>query len=517
MERAGSGVEAGLAGRHESLWIATTPDTGYPPLETDLSVDVAILGGGIAGVTTAFLLKKAGQSVALVEADRLVKGVTGHTTAKVTSLHRLIYKHLISRFGRMHAQQYADANQAAIEKIASIVRENNIACDFIRKPAYTFAESEGSILKIRDEVDAARSLGLPASLVEAVPLPVDSRAAVRFENQAQFHPRKYLLALAPLIPGEGGYIFEKTRAIEIKDGKPCQVTTDRGRKLTAREVVVATHYPIYDAPGFFFAKMHPSRSYVVGVRLKGSFPDGVFLAAEEWGHSFRSQPAGDGEIVLIGDGEHRTGEGGDTVLRYRKLEEYARKVYDVQSVEYRWSTQDQVSIDRVPYIGRLSESHEHVFVATGFGKWGMTNGTIAAMIISDLIQGRANPWTPVYNPSRFKPLTSAEELIGQNIAFAQHFFVERLSRRHEDLDQLAPGEGKLISHHNQMVAAYKDEEGKVYLLNPSCAHMKCLVHWNNGERSWDCPCHGSRFNFDGTVIQAPARKGLDKIKEEHTA
>ncbi|MDD3858347.1 MAG: FAD-binding oxidoreductase, partial [Methanoculleus sp.] len=270
-----------LPGKAESYWMATSPETGFPPLDGDGRVDVTVIGGGIAGITTAFLLKKAGLTVALIDAYRIVTGATGHTTAKVTVLHRLIYADLVDRLGSVKARQYAEANRAGIETVASLVREYDIPCSFERKPAYTYAESEESREKVMAEVDAARRLGLPAAFTEDVPLPGESHGAVVLEGQAQFHPRNYLLLLAGHLPGEGSYVFEMTRAVGIEErADGVAVKTDRGT-LHSSHAVLATHYPIYDRPGAYYARMQPSRSYALGVRIDEPFPDGIFINASD--------------------------------------------------------------------------------------------------------------------------------------------------------------------------------------------------------------------------------------------
>lgn len=474
--------------------MASTPESSYPPLSGDTRVDVAIIGGGIVGITSAFLLKRAGVSVAVIEADKIVSGVTGYTTAKITSQHNLIYSKLISKLGRRQTKQYAESNQAAIERIEYIIRSYGISCDFVNKPSYVYANSEDSAQKILDEVRAARSLGLPASFEGSLPLPFETYGSVRFNHQAQFHPRKYLCALAREIPGDGCHIFEKTRALGIEGGKPVVVKTDKGT-LRAENVIQATHFPIVDKPGELFKKLHQSMSYVLGVRIEEPFPDGMFINVESPSRSLRSQPADGGELVLIvGDGHH-TGNGNHTKEHYRHLEEWARSIYNVRSIDYHWSTQDVMSDDNVPLIGRITPDSEHSYVATGFQKWGMTTGTAAAMIITDTILGMDNPWTEVYDPSRSK---SVEPLL---IA--------------EEASRLAPGQGAVIEKGEEKVAAYRDSHKVLHTLNPSCRHMGCIVSWNDAERTWDCPCHGSRYNARGEVIQSPAVYGLleKKVKE----
>lgn len=503
--------ENDLPGQPVSLWMATTPKTDFPSLPGNVSVDVAILGGGIAGIATALLLKQAGATVAVVEAGRIVESVTGNTTAKITSLHSLIYDHLISQFGVERAQAYAHAQQSAIEKIASLVEVHTIDCDFRRIAAYTYAEDEKELEQITAEVEAATKLGLPASYVETTPLPYEVKGAIKFDNQAQFHPRKYLLALARMIAGDGSYVFEQTRAGEIKDEEPCTVTTDRGT-LKAKSVVIATHFPYYD-PNIYFSMLFPMRSYVLGCRLNTAAPEGMFINIGTPHRSIRSNPFEGGEILMVGGENHKAGQGGDTRERYKRLEEWARARFDVKQIEYRWSTQDNNTPDKVPYIGKLSSGSKHLYVATGFGGWGMTNSHVAAMILSDLILGRDNSWSALFAPSRFKPLTSAKDLITENLNVAKEFVSDRISTpKAGSKDELPEKSGEVVEWNGEKIALYKDDKGATHAVSAVCTHMGCLVHWNTAERSWDCPCHGSRFNYDGQVIQGPANQDLKAVE-----
>ncbi|MEN6513263.1 FAD-dependent oxidoreductase [Methanoculleus sp.] len=498
----------GLPGKAESYWIDTSPETGFPPLDGGGRMDVTVIGAGIAGITTAFLLKRAGLTVALIDAYRIARGATGYTTAKITSLHRLIYTELIDRFGEEKARQYAGANQAAIEKIASLVREYNIPCSFERKPAYTYAESEESRTIVAAEADAAKSLGLPVAYVDDIPLPVRTYGAVILENQAQFHPRNYLLLLAGHLPGEGSYIFEMTRAVGIKEqDDEVTVQTSRGL-LSSDHVVLATHYPIYDRPGSYFARMRASRSYALGLRIDEPFPNGIFINAAGAVHSWRSQPASDGDMVIVTGAPHDTGKATDTKAHYRSLEGYARSVYPVRSVDYHWSTQDYITADRVPYIGRLAEGHDRVFVATGFGKWGMAAGTAAGMILTDLIRGRSNPWVEVFDPARFKEQPEYPDRVQKSLQSAGGAFEVDAARIDREVAAIPPREGKVVLIDGQQVAVYRDEHGRIHTLDPTCMHMACTVAWNNAEKSWDCPCHGSRYDAYGRVIESPTVKDL---------
>ncbi|MDQ3920248.1 MAG: FAD-dependent oxidoreductase [Acidobacteriota bacterium] len=497
-----------LPGRPVSLWIATTPETDYPRLPEDLTVDVAVLGGGITGIATAYLLKQSGATVAVVEAGRIVKGVTGNTTAKITSLHSLIYDHLISQFGEERARLYGEAQEAAKEKIDAVASGLNIDCDFRRASAYTYTLLDEEVGQVEAEVKAAAMLGLPASFVESTELPFAVKAAVRFDNQAQFHPRKYLLALAERVAGGGSHVFEETRALDVEEGDTCTVKTSRGT-IRAKSVVFATHFP-YQDPNVYFAAMHPVRSYVLGCRLNGPVPQGMYVSVGTPHHSVRNNPYEGGEIVMLGGEHHKTGQGGDTSDHYLRLEEWARANFDVHSVEFRWSTQDNSTVDQVPYIGKLSAGSERLYVATGFGGWGMTNSHVAAMLLTDMISGKKNDWEDVFDPSRFKPVTSARDFVGENLNVAKEFMGDRVSTPElDDLGKIPTGGGEVVEWKGERVAIYKDEGGGIHSCSATCTHMGCIVHWNGAEKSWDCPCHGSRFDFDGRVIQGPANEDLE--------
>jgi glycine/D-amino acid oxidase-like deaminating enzyme/nitrite reductase/ring-hydroxylating ferredoxin subunit len=489
-----------LDGKNTSLWVDTAADTDYPVLTPRLHVDVAVLGGGIAGLTTALLLKREGATVAVVEAGRVGAGVTAYTTAKVTSLHGIQYQSVESSFGADGARAYAEANEAGLALVAGFVDELRIDCDFRRKPAG----------KIEDEVEAAARAGLGASYTEETDLPWPVAAAVRVEDQAEFHPRDYLLRLAEEIPGDGSYVFERSRAIAVAGGEPVRVDTTRG-SLTADDVVVATHFPFLDRGGYF-ARMHPERSYALGLYLRrgARAPQGMYLSTESPSHTVRSHPTARGELVIAGGESHKTGQGGDTAARVARLERWARERFDVRSIEYRWSTQDNMPVDGVPFIGRLAPFQRRIWVATGFMKWGLTNGTAAGLILRDLIAGRPNPWADLFDSTRFKPLASAKELVKENANVGMRFVGDHGARPDErTVSELGPGEAGIVRRGAGKVAAYRDPDGVVHAVSAVCTHLGCQVKWNEAETSWDCPCHGSRYHYTGRVLQGPAVADLE--------
>jgi glycine/D-amino acid oxidase-like deaminating enzyme/nitrite reductase/ring-hydroxylating ferredoxin subunit len=493
--------------KHLAFWIDTAPHANYPTMPGNTSVDVAVLGGGMTGLTAAVLLKRLGKTVAVIEARRIAEGGTGHTTAKLTSQHKLIYETLIEKHGEEKARRYAGANEAAIDRIEAFVNEKNIECDFRRLPAYMYTEDKDVLSELEAEVAAAQKVGLPASFVREVPLPFPIKGAVRFDDQAQFHVRKYLLPLAEEIPGGGSYLFENTRALEVKEGLQCRVQTDRGRVI-AKDVIIATHIPL-TFKGQFWDKATPQREYGIAVRMGPTRDlEGLFINAESPTRSVRTASR-DGETELIVVGEtHKTGEEPDTERRYRNLEEWAQERFGVTAFENRWSAQDYYSFDGLPYVGKIGARSEHVYIATAFAAWGMTNGTAAAMLLSDLIVGEGNRWAYLYDSTRTSPFASMS-LYKEGVDQAAHFVKDRFKGATEDASNVASGEGRIVGRPGDQTAIYKDPRGEIHAVSARCTHLGCIVSWNPAETSWDCPCHGSRFSVDGEVLQGPAVRDLE--------
>ena len=498
-----------LEGSNTSLWIATTGQTAYPALDREIHVDVAVLGGGMAGLMTALSLKRDGMRVAVLEAGHVAAGVTAYTTAKVSSLHGTTYQSVESSFGHDGARAYAQANEAGIERIGALVNELGIDCDWRRKPSYTYAEDEQGRKQVQDEVEAAVRAGLKASYTTDTDLPWSVTGAVRVDDQAEFHPRKFLLAIAEQIPGEGSHVFESTKATGVKEGDPMRVETEAGPAVIADHVVVATHFPFLDRGGYF-ARMHPERSYALGIYVRGAAPQGMYLSTESPSHTVRSHPTDRGELVIAGGESHKVGQSGeDTADRVARLERWARERFDVTEIAYRWSTQDNMTVDNVPYIGQHHPRAKRLWVATGFKKWGLAWGAASGDILADLIAGRSNPWASLVDPTRFKPAAQAKEFVKENANVGWRFVRDKVGGGDfSSYDEIEPGQGGLVREGAGKVAAYRDEAGDLHLLSPTCTHLGCTVKWNTAEKSWDCPCHGSRFHFDGTVLQGPAIKGL---------
>lgn len=497
----------------QPYWMASTPETNYPSLQEDIEVDVAIIGGGMVGITSAYLLKKQGLKVAIIEADKILQGTTAHTTAKLTSQHTLIYDKITRSLGKERARQYAEANEYAIGFVEKIIKENNIECDFIKCPAYVYTQQDKYIENIENEVKAAQSYGIKASFLTEVPLPLQIKAAMKFENQAQFHPRKYLLALAKDIPSDGSYIFEQTKAIDLNEGKPNTVITGNGKKVRAQYVIISSHFPFYDGLGLYFTRLFPERSYVVAVTIKEDFPEGTFITAEDPGRSLRYQPFEGKKLILVGGEHHKTGHGNYFNEHYTNLKNFAKDIYSVEKIWYRWSTQDYNTLDGLPYVGRLRADTRNIYVATGFGKWGMTNSTASAIMLSDLIVKGENPWAAAYDPGRFISTgNAASTFVKQNLDVAKKFFKGKFEGLPKDVE-VKIGEGKVLDIDGERIGAYRDEKGILHMVDTTCTHLGCELHWNDAELSWDCPCHGSRFTYEGDIIEGPAHNPLKHLKE----
>ncbi|MDQ3670668.1 MAG: FAD-binding oxidoreductase, partial [Actinomycetota bacterium] len=433
-----------LPDRPTSFWIASTDDNEFPSLAEPVSVDVAVLGAGIVGITAARELKRAGKTVALVESHRVVRGVTGYTTAKLTAGHNVIYSHLEKHFGQNGARLYAEANRAAVEHVARVAGEEGIDCDLERTANYVYSEAKGEVETLRREAEACARAGLPASFVEVTELPLDVAGAVRLENQAQFHPRKYLLPLVASLPGDGSHVFESTRALDVDENDFCRVDTRRG-EIRARDVIVATHLPILDR-GLFFAKSHPKREYVIAAGVDAEHAvRGMYISSDEPTRSIRTTPYEGGRLLIVGGEKHKTGQESRPDQRYERLAAWARERFGVEAIEYRWSTQDNFSVDRVPYVGTLTRRSRHVFVATGFSAWGMSNGVAAGLLLADVVLGRENPYAELYDANRLKPVASAKDFVKENANVARRFFGDRVAARSTEVSDLRAGEGRVVT------------------------------------------------------------------------
>lgn len=498
--------------KNESFWVVSTPTKEYPRLNEDIRADVVIIGAGMTGITSAYLLAKDGLKVAVLEADRTVLGTTAHTTAKLTAQHGLIYDQIRRQVGLEKAKQYADANQTAIEFVAKTIVEEQIECNFSRQSAYIYTQVDQYLQKLEDEQTVAAKLGFKAFLDAKIPIPLAIKEALRFDDQAQFHPRKYLAKLAQRVVEMGGSIFEQSRVVDLEGDNPYSVRTLNGNKVTAPIVIMASHYPMNYFPGLFFSRLYEERAYAIMARVREVFPGGMYINAESPTRSLRSVPTEDGEMILFVGEKHKAGHGQDLRLHYDELMAFAQQLYTVEDFPYRWSTQDCTTLDDIPYIGRMTMDKPNLYIATGFRKWGMTHSTVAGLMIRDLIVKKESPWEDVYKPSRISAM-SAVNFVVQNADVAVHFVSGKLQSGEEEIN-LKPGEAVLANVDGQRAGVYMDDQQRFHTMNTTCTHLGCELSWNDAEVSWDCPCHGSRFTIDGQIVEGPALKALEPIQSQ---
>ncbi len=492
--------------RTPSVWIDTCQVPAFPKLTSDLDVDVAVIGAGIVGVICAHLLTEAGYKVGLIDARRALYGVTGNTTAKVTASHGPIYHHLHKHFSDDGARLYAEANRSAIDWIES----QGIDCDFRRRDLYLYAEDESTVEDIEKEAKDAQAAGLECRLVQNLETPFPNAGALVFPNQAEFHPLKFLSKMLERAVAKGCQVFEGTMATEMDEGEPCVVKTEAGHSVRAGHVVIATHFPFFD-PGFYYARLYTFRDYAIAFSLEGDCPSAMYVGAGE-GLTYRCYNTPDGELLIASGATHKVGKQENTLSQYAQIENFVREHFQVRAVTHKWSSQDNSTVDKVPYVGRISANAERVYVACGFGGWGMTNSVVAAQLLTSLIGGETTAIAGLYDPNRFKPLTSAPT-VGKIVKDSvKGLFGDRLSSGAEySYTALKPGEGDVFDLEDGKVGCYRDEDDAIHAVTAVCTHMGCILAFNNAERSWDCPCHGSRFDADGNVLHGPAISPLKPV------
>ncbi len=495
-----------------SLWLEDTELPAFPPLQGGLQTDVVVVGAGISGVTASLLLQRAGKRVVLIEARRIGHGETGHTTAHLTEVLDARYHALESKFGREGAHLAAESSRAATDRIETFVRELGVDCGFEHVPGYLYAEDERQRTDLEKEFESLQRVGAEVSWVESFPLSFHVDGALRIERQAQLHPLRYLRALAARFVAAGGQIFEGTSMLALDDGKPCRVSTSGG-VLVAQDVLVLTNVPVSNRFALH-TKNSAYRTYAVAGLLQKPFPAGLFWDSHDPYHYTRTQRTPSGSFLIVGGEDHKTGQKKDTGQCFERLCEYSATQFGVTEISHHWSGQVIEPVDGLPFIGR-NPGEKHVRVATGFSGTGMTFGTLAGMLLSDQVLGIENRWSELYEPTRLKPLAQAREFVAENVDFPSHLARDRLARGDaQSIDQVAPGEGRLLRSGGKMLAVYRDDAGTAHVRSAVCTHLGCHVQWNEEERSWDCPCHGSRFDVDGAVLNGPAISGLEEVPLE---
>lgn len=521
----------------------------YNKVEKNIETDICIIGGGITGISTAYYLTKENLKVTVLDMGKIGFQTTGNSTAKITSQHGLFYKDLKDSKGEDFARLYYDANEDAIKNIKKIVEKEKIQCDLECQSAYVLAANREEVQKVKDEVEVVRGFGGHAEYLEREDIDknlliLNPLAAIRFKNQAQFNSYKYTIELAKICKNLGANIYENTKVVDVRDEKDYYyLETEDGYKIKAKYLVITTKYPIINIPGFYFMKMYQSTSYGISIPVKEKLFDGMYITSTNPKVSLRMAKVDnniikdvvdgnienyakqdkenrkrvkekqnskiDNEYVLIVVGaDHKTGEKTDLSNSYKKLENIAKQIYPQGKVENYWNTEDCITLDKIPYIGKYSNIWENAYVATGFNKWGITTSNIAANIITDMIIGRKNRYEDIFISTRVEPVKNRQEVGNMLKETVSSLVLKKFELPESEQASLKNEEGKIIEIEGEKVGAYKDKEGRIYTIVPKCAHLGCELSWNNLDKTWDCPCHGSRYDYTGKMLYGPTVKDL---------
>lgn len=474
-----------------SIWKPKSP-VKTAELSSDISCQTAVIGGGMAGFCTAFLLERAGADVTVFEQGEILNGATLGTTAKITPQHGAIYSRLEKKLGAQTALGYFEANSRAVESFADIIEQNKIRCGFTRRRSGVY--TGGLTEKITAEYEACRRIGINAKIAQADDLPF-SATAVYIDNCAQFNPIAFGTAIAQRLK-----IYSRTKILRI-DGTT--LYTEKGNKITAENIVIATHFPIVDIPGFFFARLHQSRSCVIALKNVKA-PETMYIEDSLKPHSFREYNG----MLLVGGEGYRTGENAEGGC-YKRLLNYALALYPNAQEVCRWSAQDCITPDGIPFIGRVTANNPNLYVATGFNKWGMSSSMVSAMIITDLIMKGESEYADIFTPARLNLSASAGSIANDMAHAVKGLTLHAFESPRGIAEAMEKGHGGIVELEGKKLGVYKADNGELYTVSPFCTHMGCQLEWNPDEKSWDCPCHGSRFDYKGNVLSNPAKKDLE--------
>lgn len=487
-----------------SFWLETGKRKTYPKLEGTYKIDTAVIGGGIAGILTAYSLAKKGNNVALFEGRELLSGTTGNTTAKLSAQHQLIYDELLNRYGEIRAKDFYEANMEGIEYIRQIAKEHQIECEINDQNAYVYTQKASKKDKFKKEAEAYDKLDISGRLLSDFPLDMDIEAAVEMNNQAEFHPVSFLHGVLEASKGLEDRIFEHTLINEVvrnNDGV-LHLKTDDGHRIECNHAIFTTHYPNFE-PDNRFTKMTPEISYALAYKTDTKKLNGMYISDDTPKKTFRKMQVGDEHYLLVGGQSHVIGDDYSELSRYKEIDAFAKKTFGVGDPVYRWSSHDLITKDRIPLIGQLHPDYPNIFTATGFSKWGLADAAIGACLLTDLVFGNDNRYIKMYDPHREIPDLSetASETSETNDAVGTLTMPEKP-------ENLKTNEATIIKRDDGNTGVYKDKDNKLHYMDLSCTHKGCGLQWNDGDKTWDCSCHGSRFNAYGEVIEGPALTNL---------
>lgn len=478
-----------MVNRMESIWNKDISLKKHQTLAEDISINTAVIGGGLAGILIAYALTKGSIDTVIIEADKICSGQTKNTTAKITSQHGVIYSKIEKYYGKDAAKKYAFANEKAIRDYEKIIKENSIDCDFEKKAAILYSTTDK--ITLEHENTAAKNAGIKCYLTEETELPFAVKNALVFENQAQFNPLKFINGLTDKLK-----IYENTPAIKIKGNT---IYTPKA-KITAKRIVIACHYPFINYPEMYFLRLGRERSYVIAGECLKKELKAMYIGTQKSDLSVKSY----NNYIFIGGGSHRTGVDNKNKA-YKNLLQSGKKLFSQFHEAARWSAQDCITLDNIPYIGHFSKKNPDIFVATGFGKWGMTSSMVSANIISDLICKNENCYKDIFNPQRFSLFGCAKNML-TNAAYTIKGFASHILITFNTAENVPRDSAKIIKYNGKHAGAYRDKAGNIYIVSLECPHLKCRLNWNETTKTWDCPCHGSRYDYKGNLIDNPAQK-----------
>jgi len=491
-----------------SYWRMTASGKNYPRLEKDLETDILIIGGGITGVTCAYCLAQKGQRPVLIEAEALCGGTTGNTTGKLTIQHDIFYSNTIDKYGEDVAREYAQSQSEAIEFVRRAVEKESIDCQLADSTAYVYASTKWDIETVEMEYEAAKRLGIDAEFIKEPDFPAENYGMLGFKNQAVFHSVRYVNGLAEAAVSGGAEIYCDTKAIKLDNEDIKIIHCENGAIIRAKHLVMATQYPFYDGPNLFYNRLYPKRAYGVAAKVKRDWPDGSYINVSDPARSIRTHVE-NGERILIVVGEsHETGRGEkDMYKHHENLITFAESIAGVEQVLARWSAQDYETPDQIPYIGRISDN-SNIYVATGYRKWGLSNGSLAGIMIADLISQGNCRYESLYSRTRKDQISSLGKTLYGVTSAVKELIKSKLEGA-ESIADLMPGEGRVINFEGKKAGIYRDENDNVTIIDIMCTHMSTNLNFNTAEKTWDCPAHGGRFDTEGRLLEGPPKNDLE--------
>lgn len=497
-----------------SLWLKDGLSSTIPALAQDMDCEVCVVGAGITGIMTAYQLHEAGLKVVLVDKQEPVHLASGNTTAKFTFQHDLIYSDIIKNYDLNTAKLYYESQVEGLNLVRSLINKHNIACDFKETSAVIYAENEKKFEELLEEKSAYEQLHIPHEIIYDLPLNLEGKGGLKVDSQFELNPVKFLDFLISHLLKNGVSVFKNTEAKKmVKEDESIKIETADEKVIRCNKLVLATAYPVFESSGFYFTRLEALRSYLLAFAIQQPLDDHYMLISHSSSpYSLRFSYTDGVHYLLVGGQGHKVGQADSEMDSNQRLLEFARAQFGVDEPAFRWSAQDYRSVDNIPYIGKLTDDDENIFVATGFNKWGMTKGSFSSILITDLITGKPSRYEELYNPARGEVKSNLGSFVKANLNVAKELVKGKILPDEINLEDIQNDQGGIIKYKGKRVAAYRDDAGKLYLSDSTCTHLGCELEYNDAERSFDCPCHGSRFNYDGKVIEGVAKTDLKKIE-----